>query len=376
MKNPPENKHVAIAGAGFSGAVVARELAEAGWNVTVFDERTHVAGNCHTSRCEKTGVNVHRYGPHIFHTDSQFVWDYINRFGEMMPYVSRVKTVHAGKVYSLPVNLHTLNQLFGTAMSPHEAAAHVKSLAVDFGREPENFEEQALSMLGSEVYHAFFHGYTCKQWGMEPSELPASILKRLPVRFNYDDNYFFHRYQGIPKEGYTAIVEKILEHERIKVQLGEKFPMETKADYYHFFYSGTIDSYFGYQLGRLGYRSLRFEEEIHEGDRLGVAVLNQADADVPYTRETEHKHFAPWETHAKTNVFKEYSFECGPDDIPYYPIRLVMEKEMLARYEELAATEKGTTFIGRLGTYQYLDMDRTIELALSAAGDFLAENPR
>lgn len=363
---------VCIVGAGFSGAVIARELAEKGIKCVVLDERPHIAGNCHTERCSETNINIHKYGPHIFHTDNDAVWNYICKFGEMKPYVNRVKTTHQDEVYSLPINLHTLNQFFGKSMRPDEAKKFLHSKSDSSISDPQSFEEQALSFIGNELYQAFFRGYTKKQWGIEPTELPASILKRLPVRFNYDDNYFSHKYQGIPKNGYTAIVENILDHPLIEVRLNTTFEHSSNQQWKHIFYSGPIDRYFNFKLGRLGYRTLKFEKEIHDGDYLGTAVMNFGDYEVPYTRISEHKHFAPWETHEKTVIFREYSAQCEEGDIPYYPIRLVKEKGMLKEYEKLAqkCSDK-VTFIGRLGTYRYLDMDVTIAEALQHARNYL-----
>jgi len=369
------NLPVCIVGAGFSGAVIARTLAEAGIASVIFDERAHVAGNCHTERCDQTGINIHKYGPHIFHTDNEEVWNLMNRFGEMMPYVNRIKTTYQQQVYSLPINLHTLNQFYGKAMRPEEAQSFLASKADQSITDPTSFEDQALAFIGNDLYQAFFRGYTRKQWGMEPTELPASILKRLPVRFNYDDNYFFHRFQGMPKDGYTAIVQNILDHELITLHLNTSYE-KGSGPWRHTFYSGPIDRYFDYELGRLGYRTLRFEPEIHEGDYLGTAVMNFGDYEIPYTRITEHKHFAPWEQHQQTIIFKEYSSLCGKDDIPYYPIRLVKEKGLLADYQQRAAAlQDDVTFIGRLGTYRYLDMDVTIAEALETARLFLSRHP-
>ena len=366
---------VCIVGAGFSGAVVARQLAEAGIPSVVLDERDHVAGNCHTARCEETGVNVHEYGPHVFHTDKEEVWDFIQRFGEMMPYVSRIKTTFQGKVYSLPINLHTLNQFFGKALRPQEAQQFLASKVDSTITNPESFEEQALSVIGRELYEAFFLGYTRKQWELDPSELPASILKRLPVRFDYNDNYFSHPYQGIPKEGYTDLVKNILDHELIEVRLGASYDPNSAAQWRHTFYSGPIDRYFDFRQGRLGYRTLKFEREVHEGDYLGAAIMNYGDSEVPYTRITEHKHFAPWETHSQTVIVKEYAAQCEVGDVPYYPIRLVKEKKMLREYQDLAdAVKEEVTFMGRLGTYRYLDMDVTIAEALKVAQEYLGLN--
>lgn len=365
-------KRICAVGAGFSGAVISRELAEKGFKLLVIDERRHVAGNCHTYRDDETGVMVHAYGPHIFHTADEDVWAYITRFGEMMPYVNRVKANVRGRVYSLPVNLHTINQFFDAAFSPQEAEAFIRSKARLDIEDPQSFEEQALRFVGEEIYQGFFAGYTRKQWGVEPSTLPASILKRLPLRFNYDDNYFNHPHQGMPRRGYTQIIENILDHENIEVRLNCDFDSLDES-FEHVFYSGPLDRYFGYDLGRLGYRTLDFEPIRAEGDFQGAAVINYPDPDIPFTRISEHKHFAPWEsaTFAKTIAFREYSRFCEKDDIPYYPIRLLEEEQLLKQYEERAAGETGVTFVGRLGTYQYLDMDVTIGRALKTAKHYL-----
>jgi len=364
---------ICITGAGFSGAVIARSLAEAGYNVLVIDERSHVAGNCHTERDPQTGVMVHRYGPHIFHTSDAEVWSYVNRFAEMAPFVNRVKANVGGKVYSLPINLHTINQFYGTAMDPEQARRFLQARARTDIVDPQTFEEQALRFVGEDLYHAFFEGYTRKQWGVDPSELPASILKRLPLRFNYDDNYFDHRWQAIPRHGYTALIDNILDAPGIEVRLGCKHEaLEERFE--HLFYSGPIDRYFGWSKGRLGYRTLDFEAVRGEGDMLGCAVMNHPDPATPYTRITEHKHFAPWESAGLPSsiCFREYSRLCRAEDIPYYPIRLVAEKSKLAKYEAMAADTPGVTFVGRLGTYSYIDMDVTIRRAMDAAGAFLA----
>ena len=364
-------KSFLIVGAGPSGAVVARRLAEAGHPVVVIDQRDHVAGNCHTRRDDATGVMVHVYGPHIFHTDDEEVWRYVNGFGRFMPYVNRVKTTVAGQVFQMPINLHTINQFFGRTFRPAEARAFIASRSDASEDEPRSFEEQALKFLGRELYEAFLKGYTLKQWGIAPSELPASILKRLPVRFNYDDNYFSHRFQGIPEEGYTAVIERILRHPLVDVRLNTSFDRCDASAFDHVFYSGPIDGYFDCDLGRLGYRTLDFEVLHHDGDFQGCAVMNYGDVDVPYSRITEHKHFAPWEDHARTLCYREYSRACQPGDIQYYPIRLTKEQALLQKYLERARREGHVTFIGRLGTYRYLDMDVTVREAMDAADDFL-----
>lgn len=366
------NKQILIIGAGFSGAVIARELAENGYQVKVVDKRNHIAGNCHTERDGETNVMVHHYGPHIFHTDDKEVWEYVTKHGEMMPYTNRVKSTVGGQVYSLPVNLHTINQFFGKAFRPQEAYDFIVNEQADKSiDEPQSFEEQALKFVGRDLYEAFFKGYTQKQWGMSPTKLPASILKRLPVRFNYDDNYFFHKYQGMPKDGYTVIVESILNHPNITVELNSEFDHSDVDGFEHVFYTGPLDGFYDYRLGRLGYRTLDFERHVDEGDYQGCAVMNYGEESVPFTRIAEHKHFTPWESHDKTVYFKEYSRLCGEEDIPYYPIRLVDEKTMLEQYVNLANQETKVTFVGRLATYRYLDMDVTIREAMDVARAFL-----
>lgn len=363
--------NILLVGAGLSGAVIGRRLAEAGHRITIIDSRDHLGGNCHTERDADTGVLVHVYGPHIFHTDDEEVWAYVNRHETFLPYKNRVKTTSQGAVYALPVNLHTINQFYGRTMRPDEARAFIETQADTSITDPQTFEDQALRFVGPDLYEAFFKGYTEKQWGCSPRDLPASILKRLPLRFNYDDNYFFHRFQGMPAIGYTKMIERILEHENIDVHLGTRFDANQANRYDHVFFSGPLDGYFDYRLGRLGYRTLDFERFTDKGDYQGCAVMNYGDRDVPWTRITEHKHFAPWESHDSTVCYREFSRAAGPDDIPYYPIRLVHEKSLLAEYVALAEQTSGVTFVGRLGTYRYLDMDVTIREALDTAAAFL-----
>ena len=353
-----------IVGAGFSGAVIGRELAEKQHKVTIIDQRQHIAGNCFTKRDEKTQIMEHVYGPHIFHTSDEQVWDYLNEHGEFKSYTNRVKITYQNEVYSLPINLHTINQFYKKAFNPVQAKIWIQSIADTNIAEPKNFEEQALKFVGKDLYEAFLKGYTKKQWGCEPTELPASILKRLPVRFNYDDNYFSHKYQGIPVEGYTPIVASILNHKNIEVQLNQEFNQPLIEHFDHIIWTGQLDQWFNYSEGQLGYRTLDFEKFSGEGDFQGTAVMNYGDENVPYTRISEHKHFAPWESHENTIYFKEYSRACEEKDIPYYPIRLVTDKVLLDKYLHLANLEQKVTFAGRLGTYRYMDMDVTIKEAL------------
>jgi UDP-galactopyranose mutase len=364
---------ISIVGAGFAGAVLGRELAETGnFDVTVFDERVHVAGNCHTSRDDKSGVMIHHYGPHIFNTSREDVWDYVNKWGKFGAFTNRVKAVTKKGVFSLPINLLTINQFFQKTMTPPQARDFIGNLGDQSIKDPQSFEQQALKFLGRELYENFFYGYTKKQWGVEPKELPASILKRLPIRFNYDDNYYSQKYQGIPLEGYTEIVERILEHPDIKIQLGQKFNLHEKKNFDHVFWSGPMDGYFQYKIGRLGYRTLIFERFDESGDCQGNPVINYCDQDVSFTRVAEHKHFTPWEEHERTVCFKEYSKLCEPGDTPYYPLRLNNDCEMLEKYVSLADQEPGITFIGRLGTYRYLDMHVVIGESLDLAKQCLS----
>lgn len=368
---------ILLVGAGLSCAVIGRALAEAGHQCRIIDSRDHIGGNCYTRRDSETGVMMHVYGPHIFHTDDEEVWTYVNSFTEFMPFQNRVKSTTQGGVYSLPVNLLTINQFFGKTMGPDEARTFLAEQADTSITDPQSFEEQALRFVGRDLYEAFFKGYTEKQWGCSPTELPASILKRLPVRFNYDDNYFFHRFQGMPRDGYTPMIEAILDHPGITVELSTPYTPDMAETADHVFWSGPLDGFFDYELGRLGYRTLDFEQFSYHGDYQGCAVMNYGDRDVPFTRITEHKHFAPWESHEGSVCYREFSRACGPEDIPYYPIRLVEEQSLLSEYVARAEALQGVTFVGRLGTYRYLDMDVTIREAMDTARlvlECLAEN--
>jgi UDP-galactopyranose mutase len=365
-----------VVGAGFSGAVLARELAtQLDCRVTVVEARSHVAGNCHTARDAATGVMIHQYGPHIFNTNRAHVWDYVHQFGLLRPYTNRVKASTSRGIFSFPINLHTINQFFGKKLDPTGARAFLESLGDKSIAEPRNFEEQALKFIGRELYETFFYGYTRKQWGCEPAELPASILKRLPIRFNYDDTYYSSAQQGIPEHGYTAIVEKILEHPAITVKLSTPFDREMEQAYDHTFYTGPIDTYFAFNLGHLGYRTITFERIDFAGDYQGNAVINYTELEPAFTRIHEHKHFAPWEKHDLTVAFREFSKETGAADIPYYPKRLAADRQLLMEYRQAAEKLRGVSFIGRLGTYRYLDMDAVIAEALCFSSVFIKSRP-
>ena len=364
---------ILIVGSGFSGAVLARELAEtAKMPCVVIDKRSHPAGNCYTDRDTESSVMVHRYGPHIFHTNNERVWRYVQRFSEFGPFVNRVKASIDKGIFSLPINLHTINQFFGERLDPAGAQEFLRCKADNSIVEPRNFEEQALKFVGRDLYEALFRGYTEKQWGCDPKDLPASILKRLPVRFSYNDSYYDSRFQGIPIDGYTEIIRRILDHPLITVRLGEKFDHVARASFDHTFYTGPIDEFFEFTAGRLGYRTVYWQENIADGDFQGNAVINYPGKSVPFTRIIEHKHFAPWEKHERTVVFTEFSKETGPEDIPYYPKRLAADKQLVSTYREMADGLEGISFLGRLATYRYMDMHQVIEEALEFSGAWLS----
>ncbi len=316
--------------------MLAREFAEQGRRVLVIDARPHLAGNCHTERDNATGVMLHQYGPHTFHTDRRDVWDYLDRFGELQPFTNRIKASTRRGIFTLPINLHTINQFFGRRFSPAEARAWVDSLADHTIGEPRNFEEQALKMVGRELYETFFFGYTKKQWGLEPRELPASILKRLPVRFDYNDSYYNERFQGIPRHGYTAAVRAMLDHPQIEVRLSTVWDPAMCAEFAHVFYTGPIDGFFGYELGRLRYRTVSWERLEGDGDFQGNAIINYPELDVPHTRIHEPKHFAPWEQHARTVALVESSRATAAGDDPYYPLRLDSDLALFQQYARRA----------------------------------------
>jgi len=360
---------IAIVGAGFSGCVIAHQLAMDGHKIDLFDSRKHIGGNCYTER-DENGIMVHTYGPHIFHTDNEHIWNFVNSFEKFIPFINRVKANSQGKVFSLPINLHTINQFFDKSLNPEEAKDFITKISNKEITTPKSFEEQALKFVGNDLYEAFFKGYTQKQWGRSPKDLPASILKRLPLRFNYDDNYFNHKYQGIPINGYTPIFNKLIDNKNIILKLLTEFSSEMSEEYEHVFFSGTIDSWFGHKLGLLPYRTLHFQKEYLKGDFQGCAVMNYCDEDTPYTRITEHKHFSPWEKNENSIIYREFSKDYELGDIPYYPVRLKDDKKILKDYIDLALSINKVSFVGRLGTYRYLDMDVTISEALNACDMF------
>ncbi len=361
---------VLVVGAGFSGATIARQCADAGIKVVVIDKRDHVGGNCHTYRDTDTQILIHAHGPHIFHTNDREVWDFVRRFGKFKRYNHSVFTKFKDQVFSLPVNLQTLNQFWKSSFSPAEAQRKLRHNCRECDATL-SFEHAAISAVGPELYNAFFKTYTEKQWGVSATEIPASVFKRLPVRFSYTNNYFNHDIQAMPVEGYTDLIQNMLRHPNIEIELNCRFSESLLSCFSNCFYSGPIDEFFNHNLGKLTYRSLSFEHFRSSGDFQGCAVMNFADSNVKFTRITEHKHFAPWETHDQTIYTKEYPSAHNFSNDPYYPVRLQQDKSLLKKYEEQAEQLSGICFVGRLGTYRYLDMDQTIREALDISDYFI-----
>ena len=352
-----------IVGAGLYGAVCAREAAKAGKRVLVIDKRPHIAGNVHTEEVE--GINVHVYGAHIFHTNNKVVWDYVNQFAEFNRFTNSPVANYKGELYSLPFNMYTFNQMWGV-VTPREAAAKIEEQKRAAGiTEPKNLEEQAISLVGTDIYEKLIKGYTEKQWGRPCRELPAFIIKRLPVRLTFDNNYFNALYQGIPMGGYTKMVEKMLEGIEVRLNVDyfeHREELDALAD--RIIYTGPIDAYFGYRLGNLQYRSVRFETEVLDMPNFqGNAAVNYTDRQTPWTRIIEHKWFE-FGDQPKTVISREYSSEWKPGDEPYYPVNDERNGALYQQYKALADAEEKVIFGGRLGEYKYYDMDAVIASAL------------
>nr|WP_290446180.1 UDP-galactopyranose mutase [Brucella intermedia] len=360
-----------IVGAGFFGATIAERVAnELGRKVLILDRRAHIGGNAYSENDAETGIEVHKYGAHLFHTPNKTVWDYLNIFTKFTDYKHRVYTSYKDQVYSMPINLGTISQFFGRRMSPIEAQQLVLEQSRELGdKKAENLEEKAISLIGRPLYEAFIRGYTAKQWQTDPRELPEHIITRLPVRYNFDNRYFNDAYEGLPVDGYTAIFERMLFHPLIHIQTG--------VDYFNVknqipagkpvVYTGPIDKFFDYKAGELGWRTIDFEPEILQvGDFQGTAVMNYADEDVPYTRILEFRHFNPERDYQKekTIIVREYSRFAQRGDEPYYPIDTQKDKQTYLVYKAMADAEKDVIFGGRLGTYRYLDMHQAIGAAL------------
>ena len=354
-----------MVGAGLFGAVFAHESALKGKKVKVIEKRNHIAGNIYTR--EEEGIQVHQYGAHIFHTSDKEIWDYVNQFAEFNRYTNSPVANYKGEIYNLPFNMNTFNKLWGV-VTPAEAQAKIdEQRAVLNGKTPENLEEQAISLVGTDIYEKLIKDYTEKQWGKPTTELPAFIIRRLPVRLTYDNNYFNDTYQGIPIGGYTQIVEKMLDHENIDVETNVDF-FTNKEQYLKDFpkivFTGMIDEFFDYKLGELEYRSLRFESETLDMENYqGNAVVNYIDADTPYTRLIEHKHFE-FGNQAKTIITKEYSKTWEKGDEPYYPVNNDRNNHLYKSYKKLADEQGNVIFGGRLGHYRYYDMHQVIGAAL------------
>ena len=366
-----------VVGAGLYGAVFAQQAKKCGRSVLVIDKRAHIAGNVYSEKIE--GIEVHQYGAHIFHTNDAAVWNYVNQFAKFNRFTNSPVANYKGKLYSLPFNMYTFNQMWGV-VTPEEAAAKIEAQRREITGEPQNLEEQAISLVGRDIYETLIKGYTEKQWGRDCRELPSFIIKRLPVRFTFDNNYFNAHFQGIPTEGYTRMVERMLEG--IEVRLSEDY-LEKKGSYdslaARVVYTGPIDAYFGHCLGALEYRSVRFEAEILDKPNFqGNAAVNYTDRETPWTRIIEHK----WFTFGKdefgndlprTVISREYSSEWHPGDEPYYPVNDRKNGALYAAYQAMAGKETKVLFGGRLGEYKYYDMDAVIAAALKKSGQELGE---
>lgn len=373
-----EHMDLLVVGSGFFGLTIAERAAEAGRTVTVIDRRSHIGGNAYSEAEPETGIEVHRYGAHLFHTSNATVWEYVNRFTSFTNYVHRVYTTHKGVVFPMPVNLGTINQFFQAAYTPDQARALVREQAGEFDvKSATNFEEKGIALVGRPLFEAFFRDYTAKQWQTDPQKLSGDIISRLPVRYTYDNRYFNDTWEGLPTDGYTAWLERMADHPNIDVKLDvdyfdESQPLNKKATVGQVpvVYTGPVDRYFDYAEGALSWRTLDFEQEVLDvRDFQGTSVMNYPDMDVPYTRIHEFKHFHPerkdvYESN-RTVIMREFSRFAERADEPYYPVNTPADREGLLAYRELAKGEKDVHFGGRLGTYQYLDMHMAIGSALS-----------
>jgi len=359
------NYNYLVVGSGLFGSVFAHEAKKRGQSVLVIERRDHVGGNIYCE--EKEGINIHKYGAHIFHTDYKDVWEYVNQFVEFNNYVNSPVANYKGELYNLPFNMNTFSKMWGVA-TPAEAAAKIAEQRKAITGEPQNLEEQAISLIGTDIYTKLIKGYTEKQWGRSCTELPAFIIQRLPVRYTFDNNYFNDRYQGIPIGGYNKLVHALLDG--IEVRLGIDYNLQRK-EYENMaetiVYTGPIDAYFNYSLGQLEYRGLRFEtERLEEENHQGVAVMNYTKREVPYTRSIEHKHFE-FGKQPVTYVTKEYPADWQPGEEAYYPVNNERNQKLYSQYAELAKKEKNVIFGGRLAEYKYYDMDDVIKSALDCA---------
>ena len=367
------NADLVIVGSGFFGLTIAERCAnELGLKVLVLERRHHIGGNAYSEPDPETGIEVHVYGAHLFHTSNEKVWDYVTRFTRFTPYQHRVFTIYDGRVFPMPVNLATICEYFGKAMSPDEARALVAEQAGEIdSADAQNLEEKGISLIGRPLYEAFVRGYTLKQWQTDPKELDPAIISRLPVRYNFDNRYFNDKYEGLPVDGYTAWLTRMADHPNIEVRLETDF-FDRRDDILGnvpVVYTGPLDAYFGNSAGELSWRTIDFEREVRPvGDFQGTSVMNYADEDVPYTRIIEPRHFHPERDHYphdKTVIMREFSRFAEPGDEPYYPVNTAEDRAKLLQYRELTKKEPDVLFGGRLGTYKYLDMHMAIGSALT-----------
>ena len=366
-----------IVGSGFFGLTIAQQCAQKlGLNVVVLDRRNHLGGNAYSEKDPETGIEVHRYGAHLFHTSNERVWEYVNRFTAFTNYQHRVYTNFRGQVFPMPINLGTINQFFDAAYSPDEARALIAEQAAEFScAKASNLEEKGISLIGRPLYEAFIKDYTAKQWQTDPRLLAAEVISRLPVRYNYNNRYFNDTHEGLPVDGYTPWLEKMASHDRIDLRLDTDF-FDTSQEFNKtnvvgnipVVYTGPVDQYFDYAHGQLGWRTLDFEREVMATDDFqGTSVMNYADPGVPFTRIHEFRHFHPEREYAadKTVIMREFSRFAKGSDEPYYPVNTPQDREQLQKYRDLGRNESGVLFGGRLGTYKYLDMHMAIGAALS-----------
>ena len=372
-----------VVGSGLFGLTIAERAAERGLDVLIIERRDHLGGNAWSEPDPETGIEVHRYGAHLFHTSNEQVWDYVNRFTSFTRYEHRVHTVHRGEVFPLPINLGTINQFFRSALGPQDARALIARHAAEVTEAPRNLEEKAVSLIGRPLYEAFIKHYTAKQWQTDPRELPADVISRLPARYTYDNRYFNDRHQGLPTDGYAAWLTRMADHPRIDLRLGADFLAQGHAlsrdelvGQVPIVFTGPIDRYFDESHGALGWRTLDFEREVLPvADFQGAPVLNYADADVAYTRILEFRHFHPERDYPtdRTVIVREFSRLAERDDEPYYPVNTTRDAVRLHGYRALARVEadRGVVFGGRLGSYRYLDMHMAIASALALAANQL-----
>ncbi|MBS3182050.1 UDP-galactopyranose mutase [Leucobacter manosquensis] len=373
-----------VVGSGFFGLTIAERAASAGKRVVVIDRRSHIGGNAYSEAEPETGIEVHRYGAHLFHTSNETVWEYVNRFTTFTNYVHKVYSNFKDEVYPLPINLGTINQFFRAAYGPQQAREVIAKQAEEFDtKSAQNLEEKGISLIGRPLYEAFIRDYTSKQWQTPTTDLPAEIISRLPVRYTYDNRYFNDTHEGLPTDGYTAWLERMADHPNIEVRLNTDFfdesqPLNKRAviGTVPVVYTGPVDRYFDYAEGELGWRTLDFEQEVLPvGDFQGTSVMNYAGADVPYTRIHEFRHFHPEREYPtdKTVIMREFSRFATRDDEPYYPVNTPEDRDRLLKYRQLTEGENGVLFGGRLGTYQYLDMHMAIGSALTMYNNKLAD---